>query len=136
MLQGTSRLEHGFLGRQSQALLALLRIAHFDFDKVPKKVSAEQLYQLAVLVDQYQCVKLLGPFLPGWIGKLAKNPRDKLGERESFVWWTLGMESEFRRYAKERLLDSRVDEDGGYLTEHGMSIGDVSTPPMFTGNHL
>lgn len=49
------------------ALSILLHIAHLEFQHVPTKLEFGSLYNMAILVDQYQCVNLVEPWLEGWL---------------------------------------------------------------------
>jgi hypothetical protein len=47
----------------ADALLLLLNIAHLNFVAVPNYLKYEPLFQVALLVDQYQCLNLIKPWL-------------------------------------------------------------------------
>jgi hypothetical protein len=45
----------------ANSLLVLLNIAHMKFNSVPTLLSYQEFFNVAVLVDQYQCVELMMP---------------------------------------------------------------------------
>jgi hypothetical protein len=50
-----------------EALFILLNTAHLNFTAVPKGVSYYLLFQLAVLIGEYQFIKLVSPWIRYWI---------------------------------------------------------------------
>jgi hypothetical protein len=45
----------------------LLRIAHLQFQNIPKKLSYARLFQMAIACDQYSSVGLVAPWLESWM---------------------------------------------------------------------
>jgi hypothetical protein len=51
---------------ESSALMILLQIAHLHFDSVPSSLDYHTLLNIALLCDQYDCAKLVKPWLSQW----------------------------------------------------------------------
>lgn len=80
-----------------EALLFLLRIAHLQFDAVPKVLELSDLFGLAVLCERYECHGLVRP----WTERLIPNLtplRDF--DRWLYISWAFGMRSQFTNIAK------------------------------------
>jgi hypothetical protein len=74
------------------ALLILLNIAHLRFDLVPNRLSCVDLYNVAILVDQYQCVKLVRPWLTFWLTDEEIQSKQAGQEGWLFIAWAFGRE--------------------------------------------
>jgi len=60
--------EIDFSEDNSEILLVLLNITHLRFGKIPTgRMNCEQLFNLAVLCDGYDCVELVKPWLAAWM---------------------------------------------------------------------
>jgi len=74
----------------ANSLLVLLNIAHMKFNSVPTLLSYQELFNVAVLVDQYQCVELVTPWLVFWIcnevGQSQKNRTGRMVVHCLGVW--------------------------------------------------
>ncbi|TGO12856.1 hypothetical protein BTUL_0081g00330 [Botrytis tulipae] len=60
-------IELDFTEDNPEALLILLQIAHLKFSNVPSQLPYEVLYHIAILCDQYDCRKLVKPWIQGWL---------------------------------------------------------------------
>jgi len=77
-------------------MLIILRIAHLQFDQVPKHIGWESLVSIMVLVDKYDMLKIVQPFMHEWnVGEfLSATPlgRSKVGQNSEeclSMAWTL-----------------------------------------------
>lgn len=64
--------QEGFrmLEDDAEALLILLDVAHLNFDRIPSTVTFSQLLQLSILCDKYDPIRLVRPWIGGWISEL------------------------------------------------------------------
>jgi hypothetical protein len=88
------------------ALLVLLNIAHLKFDIVPKLLPYQLLYHVAILVDQYQCLKLVLPWLRLWLQDEESQSMVDGQEGWLFIAWAFGRESVFEQLARKLLKQS------------------------------
>ncbi|CAG8954735.1 hypothetical protein HYFRA_00004659 [Hymenoscyphus fraxineus] len=107
---GKSPLE--FQEDDSEALLILLKIAHVQFANIPTKLSYEKLLAVAVLVDLYDCVELIMPWVQSWIADEATESMKDGQESWLFIAWVFGREEVFVNLAGalSRKLDSKAEE--------------------------
>lgn len=118
------------------ALLLLLQIVHYQFDKIPAELWQDDFFNIVVLADQYDCHKLLRPWLGNWM-KIYDEPSESKIDMEAslFVFWTLGEEERFSRTAKRLVKKAQVNKSGEYVTASGNSIPEPSPPHIF-GRHI
>jgi hypothetical protein len=113
----------------ADALLLILRIAHLDFISVKKRLSVEELYNLAILCDKYDCVHLIKPWVDEW---LRDAELQILGEsaKRLFIAWSFGRTERFKNAASVLLMQSGMDETGQLLDLKGQAIPEVMPPGM------
>ncbi|KAH7411479.1 hypothetical protein BKA64DRAFT_639116 [Cadophora sp. MPI-SDFR-AT-0126] len=107
------------------ALLILLRTAHGRFKMIPKVLSLETLYQVAIQTEKYDCVELVLPFLDQWLS--ATNyaaPKDHNG-KWLYICWAFGREAPFK-YVAEKMTKSVKVVGGECFT----STGDRLSEPL------
>lgn len=98
-----------------EALLILLNIVHLNFDGVPAFLEYPTLLEVAVLVDQYDCVKVVRPWLESWM-KNEKSERLKAKQEGwLFISWVFGRETTFSELARHMVLNCafRVSKSSG-----------------------
>lgn len=101
------------------------------FRSVPDNLDLQQLYQVAILVDQYACVELVQPWLKGWLAGKKKTQRENK-DIWLFIAWVFGLEETFVELARKVVREVQVDEQGNYLSKHG-TIMDEPMPHGLIG---
>ena len=89
-----------------KALLILLDIAHLNFNRIPRTLTLEQLFQIAILCDKYDTVKLIQPWIKNWSHELQS--RRPVNDPENLEWlfiaWSLGNEPIYETLFKKVVL--------------------------------
>ncbi|KAF2263214.1 hypothetical protein CC78DRAFT_288331 [Lojkania enalia] len=100
------------LNREDPDMLTLvMRIAHADFENLPKCLEFRQLLNLALISSWYQTNRVLKPFLPMWTQPF-KNQILKPGHEEwLFIAYQFGYEEDLVMLCKYLTLNISVDED-------------------------
>jgi hypothetical protein len=111
----------------ADALLLILRIAHLDFISVKKRLSVEELYNLAILCDKYDCVHLIKPWVDEWFRDAELQIVGESAKR-LFIAWSFGRTERFRIAASVLLMQSGMDETGQLLDLKGQAIPEVMPP--------
>ena len=105
------------------ALAILFDIAHMKFRSVPDNINLQQLYQIAILLDQYACIELVQPWLKGWLAGKKKTQRENKD-----IWlliaWVFGLEDTFVELARKVVREAKIDEEGNYLSKEGKIMSD------------
>ncbi|CZR64670.1 uncharacterized protein PAC_14568 [Phialocephala subalpina] len=102
----------------STALLILLNIVHSRFEKVPEHVQYRTLLSIATLCDQYDCVKLVRPWLVDnlWL-RGEKHESVKIGQHKwLFIAWVFGRTATFQKLAMDLVKDIRVDSEEEWMS--------------------
>ena len=106
-----------------KALALLLRIAHHQYDWVPRTLSGDQLYEVAIVCDKYDMRQVLGLWLDQWIPVDTKCGGNIGGDKWLFIAYAFGSEALFTKLSKELILNSTLDPSGSLL---------VPPPPLDT----
>ncbi|KAK0119407.1 hypothetical protein ONS95_010859 [Cadophora gregata] len=93
-----------------EALLVLMNIVHLEFQKIPKSLALGILHQVAMLCEQYQCVRIVAPWVQGWVKNIPKVAQFQLGML--YVYWAFGYEDEFQSSAILLVNNLTVSEEG------------------------
>ncbi|KAF4534778.1 Nuclear pore protein [Lasiodiplodia theobromae] len=104
------------------ALALLLRIAHLKFNEVPRALSLDALYEVAVLTDKYFATSLVKPWIKQWIEPLKISRIQWHDIKWLWIGWEFGDEDLFNRSVQWLLKDS--DDLEQYLQDP-----EIATPP-------
>jgi hypothetical protein len=117
-------------GDDPEALLILLNVAHLRFNKVPPNLRYQLLYDVAVLVDQYQCIRLVQPWAKTWTRyKEDFNDYTEAGnEGWLFIAWVFGMVETFDWLARKLVRRIRIDEKGAFFCQDGKHLPEPMPP--------
>ncbi|CAG8958567.1 hypothetical protein HYFRA_00009884 [Hymenoscyphus fraxineus] len=99
--QATAGPQLDFQDDDSEALLLLLRIAHFQFVAIPSTLPYKTLLSMAVLVDQYDCVELVHPWVRLWLANESWESLQPDQENWLFIAWVFGRVPVFQNLADE-----------------------------------
>jgi hypothetical protein len=99
-----------------EALRILLRIAHLKFRDIPAKPPYKTLLNIAILCDQYDCVDLVGAFLPLWFQEEESESKKGGQSNWLFIAWVFGRKKVFEDLAKHLVPLIYLDPDGNVYT--------------------
>jgi hypothetical protein len=113
-------------------LLILLNIAHLKFDSLPTTaLTTRNLFFLAILVDQYQCIDLVRPWLDTWLSDEKELIRYG-AERWLFIAWVFGREKVFEEASTQLVRRATTLEGKLYNSDTSMHFPHPM-PPGITG---
>ncbi|CAG8954729.1 hypothetical protein HYFRA_00004652 [Hymenoscyphus fraxineus] len=87
------------------ALLIIFRIAHLEFSNIPKKVSSQELHEIARIIDYADCVELVEPWFEGWFAGVSSHEIHMF-----FPFWVFGKEQQFEKLAAKSLLGKEFSQ--------------------------
>jgi hypothetical protein len=123
-----------------EALETLFRIVHYEFSKVPKKLSLDELYQVTRLTSKYQCTQLVYPWACKWISPLAtylSNEDCPTGNHKAaWIAWELGDVKLLRDMLDSIIVTAEVDSDGELINQAGTKLKDLILPSGSLGKLL
>ncbi|KKY13285.1 putative nuclear pore protein [Diplodia seriata] len=119
-----------------QALALLLRIAHLRFDEVPRRLSLEELYNMAILTDKYLPTRLVKPWAGLWIELLKGSAKD--GNRGWWLWiaWEYGEEALFEELGTALVTECAIDAEQYRLVHDGTLLYEDAVPPSAPSDML
>jgi hypothetical protein len=90
-----------------EGLLFLLRIAHLKFKDLPKSLSFQDLYHVAILCDKYDAVHIAKPFWSQYSSPHLRLAKAVGFEEWMFIAWTFGIEDIYSRTVKNLILHGK-----------------------------
>ena len=118
----------------SEALLILLLAAHLRFQDVPQEVWFQQLLNVCILCDKYDCITLVRPWISRWQAREIHLAGQYKYEEWMFVAWTTGDKATFERAGRTLISNATTDESGIFSDTR---LSGLEMPPGFVGrSHL
>lgn len=116
------------------AILIILQIAHLKFDELPETLPPKELNNLAIVCDKYDLVRVVRPFVGGWIQPWLAGAYLMFGY-EKFLWvsYVFGYKEEFCTLAKKVQLEIQTDRDAKCITKSGHALDNQQMPPGLLG---
>ncbi|KAJ9145411.1 Nuclear pore protein-like protein [Pleurostoma richardsiae] len=107
-------------------MIIFLSIAHAQFHRVPRVLSADQLYDLTALTHYYDATRVLGPWVNHWVECLEDIARDAniLAPKMLWIYWELGRKEAFLDTARRFVMEA----DGPIFASES-ELGDLQMPP-------
>ncbi|KAF4633965.1 hypothetical protein G7Y89_g4141 [Cudoniella acicularis] len=102
-----------FTQDDSESVRILLNIVHLEFSDVPEKLNYEVLVNVAILCDQYDCVKVTAPWLVRWLSDEGTASLEDGHEEWLFISWVFGRKRVFERLAKKLMREVKTNYEGG-----------------------
>ena len=117
----------------SESLLLILRIVHFQFQRIPNSLTWNQLLGITELCDKYDIVTLVRPWLPNWLEKW-RHLADTAGYEANWVFiaWVYGDNATFERIIKRVAMKITTKTSGEYLDGAG-NLLEWEMPPGIVG---
>ncbi|EAW13266.1 uncharacterized protein ACLA_017130 [Aspergillus clavatus NRRL 1] len=107
-LRATGHVEVDIDNWDAAAFLCLMMIIHGRTRAVPRRVSIDELVEMAVLVDYYECYEAVEVFTEMWMEALKRKPMAGVEDAEKwlFVAWVFQQQEMFANagvYLQKRL---------------------------------
>ena len=104
-----------------KALALLLRVVHHQYAWIPKTLSDDHLYEIAIVCDKYDMRQILEPWLDQWIPVDTQVGGKIAGDQWLFIAYVFGRQDLFTGLSKDLILTSTVDAGGSLLALLPMS---------------
>ena len=105
-----------------QTMAINARIMHLQSDKVPEKLTFQQLYQVAILCDKYDLKRCLGYWPKMWATPYLNSYGIEGYEGWLFMSTVFGYEELFKKVTRHLILNSKVSEDDSLVTAKGIDV--------------
>lgn len=92
-----------------KALLLVLRIGHFKTKALPKDISFQELYQLAIVCDKYDTVSVVRPYFDKWAEVYTALVEEPGYEEWMLIAWTFGMKDVYLKITNCLLLNLSLE---------------------------
>jgi hypothetical protein len=91
----------------------LLDLIHTRFERIPVRVTLNQLYGICILTQKYNITEVLRPVAERWYKYIGWTPEGEYGLffKKAFVAWELGFTEDLSEMAGHVVLNCYLDED-------------------------
>lgn len=135
---GTPQLDFQDEWFYADALLILLQIVHHRFLNVPANISFQTLYNLAVLIDRFDCVELVHPWYFRWLGPHRSEAHlGLIDSRWLFISWNFGVPEISKEVAPKLAINTiLLGRRPAVLDFNGHSVYlEERCPPLMLGKN-
>lgn len=105
------------------SVLILLRIAHLQFHKVPRKLEYGALLKVALLCDYYDCIGLVQPWGNWWLEDGVAESKKPGQDGWLTIAWVFDKDEIFNELARKLVLELSTDDSKTYYTTGGHEFG-------------
>ncbi|KAG8356541.1 hypothetical protein FVEN_g5630 [Fusarium venenatum] len=98
---------------KATAMALFLHISHGQFDRIPRTLSMDDLYDLTVLSNYYDGTRMLEPWIERWMDSIENNAKQSKEAMTKYLWITFefGYKDSFARMARHMVMESEGSED-------------------------
>ncbi|KAM0226668.1 hypothetical protein ACHAPO_012167, partial [Fusarium lateritium] len=98
---------------KATAMALFLHISHGQFDRIPRTLSIDDLYDLTVLSNYYDGTRMLEPWMGRWMHSIEDNAKQSNETMTKYLWITFefGFKDSFARMARHMIMESDGSED-------------------------
>jgi hypothetical protein len=127
-----------FLEDDPDMLLLLFRIAHLDFRNVPPDMDSDQIHELSVLCNKYDCPTLVKPWIGSWMEPFREEQEHWLGKtRFVLTAWVFGDRKTYEIMARRLMtLGVHGETPGTIILANEEELKAQDFPEGFIGNML
>ncbi|KAI1177045.1 hypothetical protein F4777DRAFT_543542 [Nemania sp. FL0916] len=126
------RIQTMELNGDGDAIALLFYIIHYDFSRVPKAPSLDQLFEICKSANQYKCTRILYPWVNQWISRLANFAAEEDVHHEChkvlYVAWTFGDLKLFREMVDALIISTKIDVNGKVVNTSGQLLEQMLMP--------
>lgn len=117
------------------AFFIILLASHLKFHTLPSSIDFKQLFDLCVLGDKYDCIRVFKPWLSGWMSPWTDRVTHEGYEEWAFISWAVGDEEHFKITTEQILLKCKTNDSKQCLASSGLVLDD-KLPPGLSGKYL
>jgi hypothetical protein len=120
-----------------QALVVVLNALHLQGSKVPISISFQNLVDLAIICDKYDCAPGVTLWADVWTEVWKKYALEPGFERWLFISWTFGIDEIFMSLSKKLIMEGEFEwSNPRSLLLKGHPIDDMLIPEPVMGKSL
>lgn len=128
--------EISFPEDDAEALLILLLAAHLRNQDVPQELWYEQLMNVCILYDKYNCIGLVRPWISRWQARDLHLAGLEAYDHWLIIAWTTGDEETFERLARHFVNICKTKGDGAGGVSVNWTSLTMTLPPGLTGQFI
>lgn len=118
-----------------EALAVILLALHCQNKFVPVDISFQNLLDLAVICDKYDCAAAVSLWADIWVKDWKKMAQDAGYEQWLFIAWTFGVEDVFQNLSKKLIMEGHygAEDPTLFVTKEGFCLDEMLVPELVMG---
>ncbi|KAF8533458.1 hypothetical protein BDD12DRAFT_865149 [Trichophaea hybrida] len=125
-LRSAAQLELN-LDDNGEAMLNILKLLHHKNKNVPRELDIEMLYETAIIVDKYDLLEAIRPWIIIWFDPYREKISDSVSSPE--VWvdisWVFEDTCMFKEISRHLILETCIDSNEDLITREGHKVGEI-----------
>lgn len=120
-----------------EALAVILLALHCQNKFVPVTVSFQNLLDLAIICDKYDCATAVSLWTDIWTKDWKKMAQDAGYEQWLFIAWTFGVEDVFHSLSKKLIMEGHYGTEDStlFVTKEGFCLDEMLVPEQVMGKY-
>jgi hypothetical protein len=132
-LEQTGSTEITLVGDNPEVMFIVLRALHYRNREIPDAIDRDGLYNLALVVNKYDCFQPLFPWIRLWVSShRATITDDRIYPKWLYISWVFEECEVFKKITKKLIRETKLDDDGEMVTIEGEKI-DEGVPDGIIG---
>ncbi|KAF8533506.1 hypothetical protein BDD12DRAFT_482960 [Trichophaea hybrida] len=119
-LKQTGSTKVTLVGDKIETMIIVLRALHFLSRQLPTSLTTDELYNLALVVNKYDCFQPLFPWIRLWVTP-HRTTATYFSSYHKWLYMSLVFEESalFTSITKKLILETELDDDGEMVTTQG-----------------
>lgn len=120
-----------------EALAVILFALHCQNKFVPVTISFQNLLDLAIICDKYDCAAAVSLWTDIWTKDWKKMAQDAGYEQWLFIAWTFGVEDVFQSLSKKLIMEGHYGSEDPtlFVTKEGFCLDEMLVPEQVMGKY-
>lgn len=118
-----------------EALAVILLALHCQNKLVPPTISFQNLLDLAIICDKYDCAAGVSLWTDIWTKEWEKMALDAGYEQWLFIAWTFGVKDVFQNLSKKLIMEGHygTEDPTLFVTKEGFCLDEMLVPEPVMG---
>lgn len=121
-----------------EALAVILLALHCQNKLVPVAISFQNLLDLAIICDKYDCAAAVSLWVDIWTKDWRGVQQDAGYEQWLFIAWTFGIEDVFQNLSKKIITEGHygTEDPTLFVTKEGFCLDEMLVPERVMGKYM
>lgn len=121
-----------------EALAVILLALHCQNKLVPVAISFQNLLDLAIICDKYDCSAAVSLWVDIWTKDWRGSHQEAGYEQWLFIAWTFGIEDVFQSLSRKLVMEGHygTEDPTLFITKEGLCLDEILVPERVMGKYM